>query len=112
MGDAKGGWIHIEEYHDFSDSEAAFDAISRPAGVPPFKPGWVWGKLLSVDSNEAPRKFYAAPSESSRVVQEKYGMNLKIRDCKDRWLKVLDSETNVEGWLPIGSYCGNPVTTC
>ena len=100
---SSGRWVYISDVNTFGEPMTST-----------FQPGWVYGGLLGVSSNEQKQMMRHGASNFAAPMGAVEGMG-SIQSCKGQWVKVkmpgLDGSPMV-GWLAPGSHCGNPVTTC
>ena len=124
--DSKNGWFKYTDPQQWNWPEAERIPVKKGP-----RQGWVYGGLLSVDTEcrrdkmgRAVLTVYTAPNEQSAAVVtwvagEDFSCDWHIKkplDCQGGWLKAVLSkgpkEKPVSGWLHPENLCDNPLTTC
>jgi uncharacterized protein YraI len=105
---SKDDWLKVA-YAVNSKNEMAFDGT-----------GWVFAPLLSVTEKHDQYKVYKSPSKNSKKIDiGLYDHILPLYGCQGEWAKVRLPVTGTGvgdvmllGWMPYGTYCGNPWGAC
>jgi uncharacterized protein YraI len=105
---SKGDWLKVN-YATDSKNNTAFSGT-----------GWVHAPLLSVTERRNKYKIFKTPIlKSERINVGLLGHFLPLESCSGEWLKVRLPVTGtgvgdlkVFGWMPAGTYCGNPWSEC
>ena len=118
---AKARWVDVEvtgqnaAWAHIKSATLEADENDNPDGRVIWKgDGWVAFSKLGVDEFDSRARFYAAPSEQSKLVLslESYGDKTQaaeaILGCEGDWLKVRIK--GLVGWTH--NWCTNQLTTC
>jgi hypothetical protein len=82
--------------------------------------GWVYAPLLAVKEKRKRYKVFESPSATSkRIDVSLFDHILPLAGCDGEWAKVQlpvtgtgVSDKKKTGWMPQGTYCGNPWIEC
>jgi uncharacterized protein YgiM (DUF1202 family) len=101
-----GKWVLVEmTYSDYMNPEAGKIVI-----------GWVYGKLLGVDSRgypDADRNIYYTPTRNSvkgKIQSGDDGTLMKIQGCNHNRIKT--TYKGINGWVDSSATCSALMTTC
>ena len=105
---SKGDWVKVNYAND-SKNKTVFKGV-----------GWIHAPLLSVTEKRNKYKVFKSPDlKSKRIDIGLLGHFLPIESCSGEWVKVSLPVTGtgvgdikVFGWMPAGTYCGNPWIEC
>ena len=104
------GWLKVTSVNDSGlPSKKIFSGV-----------GWALASDLAVTELRQYYRVFELPSETSpRIDVSLFDAILPLEGCKDRWVKVRLPTTGTgtastlrSGWLPDGSWCGNPEYDC
>lgn len=104
----KGEWLKVS--YAFNSRQ-----VNLFAGI-----GWVYAPLLAVKEKRKRYKVFEFPSANSKRIEVSLFDNiLPLVGCDGEWVRVQlpvtgtgVSDTKKTGWMPPGSYCGNPWIEC
>ena len=107
---SKGDWLKV----------TLAENSKAPAETVFLGTGWIFAPLLSVTELRGYYKVFEAPSKRSKRIQVSlYDHTLPLAGCKGGWVKVelpvtgtSTSDNKRIGWLPPGTWCGNPAYEC
>ncbi len=104
------GWLKVTSVNDSGlPSKKIFSGV-----------GWALASDLAVTELRQYYRVFELPSETSpRIDISLFDAILPLKGCKDRWVKVQlpvtgtgTASTPGSGWLPDGSWCGDPAYDC
>jgi hypothetical protein len=107
---SKGGWLKVTLAEN---SRAPADKVFSGTG-------WVFAPVLSLTELRDYYKVFEGPSRNSKRIDiSLHDHILPLAGCKGGWVKVElpvtgtgVAEKKRTGWLPAGTWCGNPAYEC
>ncbi|MFZ6710119.1 SH3 domain-containing protein [Undibacterium sp. TC9W] len=72
--------------------------------------GWVYAPLTGINAKASVSLRASPMAQSAMTGKIPAEAGASVQSCHGEWLEI--QYQSAKGWMPPGSYCGNPVTTC